>query len=206
MAAIQITDIIDTDYFVGEILLTNKTALLTDINQAINEYGEEILISLLGYSLYKSMINDSTSEPYKSLIEGAEFELTYSGITQTLKWQGLKNSYYKSLIAYYVYYKYQERNFIKPGAIGTNKPKAEAGDIVSPYPKMVNAWNRMIQLYGFFPHYNHYYFSSNNGIIQPDGGLIYDSLPSAYNYMCANIDSFSDWIFTPLRTINHFGI
>ena len=98
-------NIIDSTYFTGEILLTNKDALATDLTQAINQYEKEILISLLGYKLYKLMSASPTVEPYKSLIEGAEFDLTFAGITQTLKWEGLKNSAKISLIAYYVYYK-----------------------------------------------------------------------------------------------------
>lgn len=189
--------LIDSSYFTGEILLTNKDALATDLTQAIDQYEKEILISLLGYKLYKLMSASPTVEPYKSLIEGAEFDLTFAGITQTLKWEGLKNSAKISLIAYYVYYKYQERNFIKPGAVGTNKPKAEAAEIVSPYPKMVSAWNNMVNLYGQYP--------TKVSLLKPDG-YVFDCKPSAYNYMVANLDLFPDWIFTPVRMINQFGI
>ena len=189
--------IIDSTYFTGEILLTNKSALTDDITHAINQYEKEILIKLLGYKLYKMMLAGIDVEPYKSLVEGAEFELTIDGITQTLKWEGLKNSAKESLIAYYVYYKYQQRNYIKPGAVGTVKPKSEDSEIVSPYPKMVQAWNRMIEIYGYYP--------SSDSFVKPDGFII-DNNPSAYNYLCSNIDSFPDWIFTPMRKINTFGI
>lgn len=204
MATITPSQIIDSTYFTGEILLTNKTALTDDLTQSINQYGKEILISLLGYSLYKSMMSDSTSEPYKSLIEGAEFEMTFDGITQTLKWEGLKNTALESLIAYYVYYKYQERNITRPSGIGIIKPKAENSEVDDPTIKMTNAWNRMIELYGFFPY--SWFRDTSAKIIQPDGSLIYDNAPSAYNYLCANIDDFSSWIFQPLPYINPFGI
>lgn len=196
--------LIDSSYFTGEILLTNKTALASDLTQAITKYEKEILISLLGYELYDLMNNNQTIEPYKSLIEGAEFSIEFDGITQTIKWEGLKNSAKESLIAYYVYYQYQKRNFIKPSAISSVKPLAENADISSPYPAMVEAWNRMIDLYGYFP--NSWFMRSNASIMQPDGGLIYNNAPSAFNYMSANIDSFPKWIFTPLKTINSFGI
>ena len=65
----------------GEILLTNKTALATDIDEAITRYEKEILISLLGYKLYKLMVATPAIDPYKSLIEGAEFELTFDGVS-----------------------------------------------------------------------------------------------------------------------------
>lgn len=196
--------LIDSTYFKGDILLTNKTDLATDISEAIARYEKEILISLLGYKLYKLMIANPTVEPYKSLIEGAEFELTFDGITQLQKWNGLKNADKESLISYYVYYKYQERNFIKPSGIGTVKPKAENSELATPVWKMVNAWNNMINLYGLIP--NSWFITSCVSIIQPDGSAIYDNMPSAFNYMNANIDLFPDWIFTPLRPINPFMI
>jgi hypothetical protein len=196
--------IIDSSYLIGEILITNKTQLAAVLQTAIDQYEPEILKSLLGYSEYKKMIATPNDEPYKSLIEGAEFEMTFDGITQTLKWEGLKNSIKISLISYYVYYRYQESEYIKPGAVGTNKPQAENAKIVSPYPKMVTAWNNMINLYGWFD--NYWFKTSNANIIQPDGGLIFNDSPSAYNYMSANVADFPDWIFRPLRTINPFGI
>ena len=197
-------NLIDSTYFKGDILLTNKTDLATDISEAIARYEKEILISLLGYKLYKLMVASPTVEPYKSLIEGAEFELTFDGITQLQKWNGLKNSDKESLIAFYTYYKYQERNFVKPSAIGAVKPKAENAETVSPVWKMVNAWNEMIKLYGEFD--NLWFAQSYSTIIQPDGGLIFNNEPSAYNYLCANVSLFPDWIFTPLRPINPFMI
>jgi len=197
-------NLIDATYFKGEILLTNKTDLATVYDDYITKYEKEILISLLGYKLYSLMITNQSSEPYKSLIEGAEFELTFDGITQTIKWEGLKNSIKESLIAYYVYYRYQEEQFLMPGAIGTVKPIAEAAEVISPYSKMVSAWNKMLQLYGYYP--GVWFKYTHAKIVQPDGTLIYDDYPSAYNYLCANITDFPDWIFTPLKPINIFGI
>lgn len=195
--------LIDSTYFTGEILITNKTAISSDLTQAMTQYEKEILISLLGYKLYDLMINDQSSSPYKKLIEGAEFEMTFDGIAQTLKWEGLKNSIKESLIAYYTYYRYEERNYIKAGAVGTNKPMPENAQIVTPYPKMVQAWNNMLVLYGWFPRL---WFKYGRTIMQPDGSLIYNNAPSVYNYMCANIADFPDWIFTPIKPINPFGI
>ena len=197
-------NLIDSTYFKGDILLTNKTDLAADISEAIARYEKEILISLLGYKLYKQLVATPTVEPYKSLIEGAEFELTFDGITQLLKWNGLKNSDKESLIAFYTYYKYQERNFVKPSAISTVKAKAENAETVTPVWKMVNAWNEMIKLYGEFD--NLWFAQSYTTIIQPDGGLVFNNDASAFNYMSANVALFPDWIFTPLRPINPFMI
>lgn len=196
--------LIDSNYFVGDILITNKDKITVSLQSVIDKYEKEILISLLGYELYDLMINDQNTEPYKSLIEGAEFTMTFDGIEQKLKWEGFKNTAKQSLIAYYVYYKYQDENFIQPSGVGAIQAQAENADIISPYSKMVNAWNEMIALYGYFD--NYWFTSSNTCIIQPDGSRIFNNAPSAYNYMIANIESFPKWIFTPLRMINHFGI
>lgn len=186
--------LIDSTYFIGEILITNKTQLATEITDVISRYEKEILISLLGYKTYKAMIAAPAVEPYKSLIEGAEFEMTFDGITQLQKWIGFKNTDKKSLVAYYVYYKYQERIFSNPSGIGNIKQKAENADTTTPIYKMVNAWNNMIDLYGYVPCEN---------MIQPDG-TIYNNSASAFNYLSVNIDLFPDWIFTPLKPINSF--
>jgi len=162
------------------------------------KYEKEILISLLGYKLYTLLIATPTIEPYKSLIDGAEFELTFDGITQTVKWPGLANTEKESLIAYYVYCKYQEITATKPTAISTAKPKAEAVEIVTPLYKITAAWNKMVEMYGAYPY--------SDTIFIPTADEFYGSVPSAYNYMVANIADFPDWIFKPLKPINPFII
>lgn len=192
---------IDKSYFVGEILITNKDHLQDVIQQAIDQYEKEILISLLGYKLYNLMLASPDVEPYKSLIEGAEFDLTFEGEEQTLKWEGFKNSARESLCAYYTYYYYQKRTFVHNSGVGTVKAKAANAGVVSPYPKMVQAWNNMITLYGYFPNI---WFKYRKTMLRPDGGLIFNNAPSAYNYLCANISDFPDWFFTPIKPINPY--
>lgn len=191
-------NLIDSTYFKGDILLTNKTALATDISDAIDKYEKEILISLLGYKLYSLLVATPTIEPYKSLIDGAEFDLTFDGITQTVKWPGLANTEKESLIAYYVYCKYQEIMATRPTAVSTAKPQAEAVELVTPLYKITAAWNKMIEMYGQYPYME--------TIFIPVAADFYGSLPSAYNYLVANITDFPDWIFKPLKPINPFLI
>lgn len=179
---------IDNTYFVGEIAIPNQTGTIsnaTAITQAIGQYEKEILISLLGYKLYSLLIADLSeglpqTQIYKDLVDGAEFE--FNGIL--LKWNGLKNSDKQSLIAYYTYYKMIERETVHNSGIGVILAKGEKGNRVSPVNKMINAWDRMRQLYG-----------------KP-----YDSEPSAYNFLLANKESYPDWRFTPIDGINIFGI
>lgn len=198
--------LIDSTYFIGELIITDKGAIATDLQQAIDQYEPEILKAALGYRIYKEVIKTGAElvEPYKSLVQGAEFELEVDGELMLMKWEGLVNAQKKSFIANYVYYNYIKREYIKPSQVGTNKPTAKNAVMVSPYPKMVQAWNSMVEMYGMFP--NCWFRDSKFPFTKPDGSNIYTSDPSLYNYMCANIELFPDWIFTPIRTINEFGI
>ena len=204
---------IDNTYFVGEIEIPNKSGPIsnaTAITQAINQYEKEILISLLGYKLYSLLMADlgedgkPQTQPFIDLINGAEFEHTFAGQTMTLKWNGLVNAEKQSLIAYYVYYKYVEREVTHMSGIGNILPGSEKGGRVSSVNKMVNAWDRMRELYGkFSPELRRYYerFNSHSGLY-----YIHDDQPSAYNFLFANKESYPDWRFTPIWGINAFGI
>lgn len=198
--------LIDSTYFRGELLITDKGAIATDLQQAIDQYEPEILKAALGYRIYKEVIKTGVDlvEPYKSLVQGAEFEIEINGELMLMKWEGLANTQKKSFIANYVYYNYMKRNYIQPSQVGTNQPIAKNTVMVSPYPKMVNAWNQMVEMYGMFP--NSWFRDNRFLMTKPDGTQIYTDDPNLYNYMCANIDKFQDWIFTPIRTINEFGI
>ena len=199
---------IDNTYFVGEIAIPNQTGTIsnaTAITQAIGQYEKEILISLLGYKLYSLLIADlSEGEPqsqiYKDLVNGAEFEI--NGIL--LKWNGLKNSDKQSLIAYYTYYKMIERETVHNSGIGAILAKGEKGNRVSPVNKMINAWDRMRELYGKLPPQTKRYYENYISCV----AMYYphDFNPSAYNYLLSNKESFPDWRFTPICGINIFGI
>ena len=202
---------IDNTYFVGEINIPNVTDTLTaaGLTQAIDQYEKEILISLLGYKLYSLLIADCTnnvpaSQIYLDLVNGVEFDHVYRGETMTLKWEGLKNTALQSLIAYYVFYKYVERDVTRLYSAGVGaSPEGNGWIKVSPVNKLVNAWERMRELYGKIPpEYNRYY-GHNSDIILND---TFNRDPSAYNFLYANKADYPDWIFTPIWNINQFGI
>ena len=199
---------IDYTYFVGDISLpiSSNVNLRTAITEAITAYEDEILKKLLGYTLWKALDDDLVdgapqTQIYKDLVNGAEFSFTYEGYTINTKWEGLVNSAKKSLLAYYTYYQYR-RDFVGSSTgVGEVVNKPENAIIVSPIPKMVNAWNRMIDLYGETPLYLAKY---------PDYFLLdsnyehYNTKPSAYNFLLANISDYPDWVFTPLKKKHRF--
>src|SRR5574343_349333 len=196
---------IDSTYFVGEIQIPNVTANATAITQAINQYEKEILIQLLGYKLYSLLVADCTlgvpaTQIYKDLVNGVEFVHDPDGEAITLKWEGLKNSSLQSLIAYYVFYKYVERDVTRLYGTGISMVQPEKGfERVSPVNKMLNAWERMRELYGKMdPQYKDYFYKPLMGDELPG---TFNSDPSAYNFLYANMDNYPTWRLTPVWRI-----
>lgn len=203
---------IDSTYFVGEINIPNLTGTnsnATALAQAIAQYEEEILIDLLGYKLYSLLIADldenkaPQTQIYKDLVNGAEFTHSFAGAETLLKWKGLKNASKQSLLAYYTFFKYVERDVTHLSGAGVILAKGEKGSRSSSVNKMVNAWERMRSLYGTIPPSYRKYYSDMTGF-EPMG--IFNADPSAYNFLFANKANYPDWVFKPQWNINAFGI
>ena len=201
---------IDSTYFVGEINIPTRPAADTSLTQAITQYEKEILIQLLGYKLYSLLVADCTdgvpaTQIYKDLVNGKEFDHEFNGEIMTLKWEGLKGANNISLIAFYIYYCYVERDSSRYTGTGVSMtPAGEGFQRVSPEGKLINAWNRMRDLYGVIPpEYKCYFPGPIKGINLPG---VFTPDPSAYNFLYANKDSYPDWYFTAQWNINQFGI
>jgi len=193
---------IDSTYLNGEIAYPNLSDNATMLAAAITQYEKEILISALGYKLYSLLIADCSNfvpatQKYKDLVDGKEFQHeSITGDTITLKWEGLKNTQKQSLIAYYVYYKLLERETIHLSDVGTLVLKSEGGERVSPYDKMIMAWDRLRELYGIFPAQS--YSIYGNAAQKGEDFSIFNDDPSLFNFMYANKDNYPDWRFKPL--------
>ena len=200
---------IDSTYFTGELLIPGASTD-TQLTQAITQYEKEILMSLLGYTLYTALQADLSegvpqSQIYLDLVNGATFTHTFYGEEITLKWEGLINSGKLSLIAYYIYYKYVERHLVEyHGKAMTALPSGKDWERVNPVYKLCDVWDRMRTLYGKIP------VNYKNSFAYPvkgeDLGAVYDMEPSAYNFLYANKSDYPDWYFTALWNINAFGI
>ena len=201
---------IDSTYFVGEISIPNATsANVTSINQAIEQYEKEILIQLLGYKLYSLLVDDCTdgvpeTQIYKDLVDGAEFDLEYHGEAITMKWEGLRNASKLSLLAYYAFFKYVEREVTHLSGTGVILTPSGKGVRASSVNKLCNAWERMRSLYGVVPpNYKPYFSYPIKGKNLP---CVFSCEPSAYNFLFTNRSDYPDWVFTPQWNINQFGI
>ena len=200
---------IDSTYFVGEINIPNASTD-TSLTQAIPQYEKEILIKLLGYKLYSLLIADLSdgvpqTQKYLDLVNGKEFTHYYNGNEYTIKWEGLKGALSQSLISYYIFYKYVERDVTRLYGTGISRATTKEGwESVSPENKLINAWERMRELYGKLPPEYKYYYDTQ--ILCEEMPDTFDVNPSAYNFLFANKTDYPDWIFTPLWNINKFGI
>ena len=197
--------LIDNTYFVGDIALPNLDEVSNSFQATMNKYEEEVLKSLLGYTLYTEFIAALAGSPAQKWIDlrdGAEFTFEFCGQTITKKWNGLINSDLISLISYYTYYKYRYENLSTTTSINDVQGIAENATKVNDTRKMVYAWNRGLSLYGETP------------VFDPEWGFnkysttyeYYTDEPSAFNFLNANRSDYSDWIFTPLNRHNEFGL
>jgi len=186
-------NITDYTYFINEISIPIKStaALNGAINDSIALYEDEVLKKLLGYKLWKEMkaaydasvATVSTPLPTKwdRFINGAEFDYTIDGETCTDKWIGIKNVEKRSFVANYIYFFHRRNNVSQNSGVGETIAIVENSKIVSPYAKCVNAWNKMIDMYGELDECNN---PSPN--------------PSAYNFLLANASDYPDWKFTKM--------
>ena len=205
---------IDSSYFTGEIKLWEvgtSQANAANLTQAIGQYEPEILKLLLGYKLYSLLVADLNgsgipqTQRFIDLVNGKEFDHVIDGSTITLKWEGLKNSAKLSLIAYYIFYKYIERDVTRAYGSGVSQAKPSDGwERASAVNKLCGSWERMRSLYGKMPPELKPYYQSPISAGSIPGTFDYE--PSAYNFLFANIDTYPEWIFTPLWNLNAFGI
>ena len=176
-------------------------------------YEEVILKRLLGYDLYALYAADLATTPatpqnpteqrFKDLVDGKVFTFDYCGNTVTKEWKGLRDSTLKkSLIAYYVYYQYRNEEESFNSGAGQVTSNTENSSKIDVTPKLISAWNKMIDLYGQVP--NQYI---NKDLFLNQGNYKhFNSEPSAYNFLLANKETYPEWIFEPIVKQNIFGI
>jgi len=149
---------------------------------------------LLGYTLYKELKAEIEAGSYTTkwtrLVNGHEYEISYLGDTYLVHWNGLVNTELVSPLAYYIYYHYVKFHTTHTAGFGELMQKGENASRTSPSQKMVNAWNRFIDLRG-----------------DPSDDLIN---PTAYNFLYNFEDDvtngYDKWLFNVLRHTNTFGI
>jgi len=188
--------------FVGEIYISNTDRKETELTEAITKYEKEVLISALGYELYALLIADlddngiPQTERFVSLVNGIVFTNDFYGKEYPLMWDGLKSTTNQSFLAYYIFYKYVERNATHLADVGNISLDADSGKRVSPINMMRNAWYSMRGKYGIIPvQYRGRYRLPLN---VESSLIVFNNDPSIYNFLIANVDTYPEWVYNPI--------
>lgn len=215
--------IIKGSHFVGDIYLPQVGAGASSIvnnndliDKYILEYEPKILKKGLGRGLYKEFNENLQSDgsliaeadqKWEHLLNGTEY--TKGDITYF--WRGIvedHGTYYKSFIAYYIFYWYVKEENIKRTTLGTVKPSAENAEIASPNPKLTAAWRKF---------YEWYYGATSNqnpNIYMHKGHLVEDYFTgsnnskdvSLFQFLSDNRDIYPNWSFTRVENKTSWGI
>lgn len=114
-----------------------------EIEGYIEQYEPEYLRNALGYDLWKAFSEgiEGSGEPdqrWVDLLEGKEF--THCG--KTYKWEGFETT----PIQNFVYCNIREARASSTMAVSEVVPSSDNSIPVSPLQKMVDAWNRMVDV------------------------------------------------------------
>lgn len=202
---------IDSTYFVRDINVPFNNASASDaayskLLDSISRYENEVLKSLLGYTLWKELLDDLNesgvpqTQKWIDFVNGAEFSFELDGQTVSTKWNGIVNSDKVSLLSYYVYFKHRFYGQTSYSGIGETKAKGENSTVADGSYKITGAWNNMINLYGQVP----YEYTDKIFFQDSDNYVHYNDDPSAYNFLLANISDYSGWAFTPLKKKHNY--
>ena len=170
--------IIDETYFTREFSIPNVNEVQTDaydtLNYFVDEYVRQLLRDALGIESFNELDTyvidgafDSTGAPQYiiDLVNGKEYvkdDITY-------KWIGLiseEGVFKKSLLANYVYCKWFESSITYQSGVGEVSINVANANLVNPTQRLVNYWNKFIEMYQGLCNYKPtIYYKSNVRII-----------------------------------------
>lgn len=110
--------------FIGQNNIPDKATYGENLQWFINKYEPVLLMKLLGSDLYTAYIADPTNARFVAIIE----------------------TYLHPALVDYIYWFYLEDQGIQLTSLGASQSKKQNAITVSPYPKMVRAWNEMADL------------------------------------------------------------
>lgn len=181
-------NLIDESYFHTDISIPESANQYGSVGDYISKFEKEVLVFLLGYELFSAL--NAESEPYKELINGGVYEISYNGKIVKLKWPGLKNAEKISLISHYIYCEYLRKSASSLQQVGNFSGNSELSSVATILPKIYSAYSEFEEMYGY-----------------PGQSRL---IPSAYNYLSAKkpvTSEFDSWIFTNLKGgINGFDL
>jgi len=158
-------------YYKGEIYIPEakpsasnaSSSAIEEVESFINEYEEDCLLKCLGPSLYndlilnidesqESLIDTNSDQKWDDLMNGK----TYTDPENSSRfktWKGLRfksplsnSEYNRSLLAYYVYYFYEQKQYITNTLTGHQIESSKNAVSVPPTNKVVFAWRKFVTL------------------------------------------------------------
>lgn len=202
-------NLINEDYFVRDISIPTGTPdEVARLDSEIEKYEKEVLLKVLGYDLYYEFINNPIEQRFLDIRNGKEFVFDLCGKTIKRKYVGLTNSQKESLIAYYVYFYITRDRVSFTSSTGEINPDNENSNQISPYGKMVSAWNNYVEMAGDLTctRYNDPYFLDYFYKLEISSYMHVNDHPSLYNFLLANKEVYPEWEFDPCEKISIFGI
>lgn len=178
--------LITSDYFSLEINVPDSD--FSTLDDHIERLEPEILRRLLGPTLAASVMAYSVAseQRIKDIVEGKSYTKTFDGYDHTIRWNGLANTDYVSLIAYYVFYYWARDHATQSMAGGELKASFENAVPTSPALRMSRAWVRLRQLAGYPGQY--------------------PLEPSLYNFLLEHESSYPEWVWRGIGSVNSFDL
>lgn len=136
--------IIDKTYFIRGINLPTD-GYNNAIHSFIEQYEREYLRGIFGLDLAAQIEQyDPVASPQNiiDIVEGKSFVID----GENVRWNGLANQEKESPLAYYVYYHYVRDQFTHTAVVGEVKTKQENSTNANPRRKLVDAWNKYVEL------------------------------------------------------------
>lgn len=172
--------------FKGAIMLPNTSTSYPEGQQLatfIAQYEREYIITLFGYTMGTALIANIGSVTPDPDLDKILFGDTYTDSQNIVQeWIGFSNTQLQSPIANYVYCKVLQTRDSQTTGIGEAFPIAENTIRTDAGPKMVNAWNQMVE----WNYYLHEYIKANESVY-PD----YVGLRESNYYLHNTINRFS---------------
>lgn len=160
--------IIDNTYFRGDIYIPHAKPSITDdisgveddVLSFIDDYARECLLNCLGYNLFLEFsklldsnqtngLSQNAADKWNYLLNGHEYVCPDTGETKI--WRGIRyksnpaEGYNKSFLAYYVYYYYEQHDYIVRSDAGHEIVDSKNAQNTSPTMKVVLAWNKFVE-------------------------------------------------------------
>lgn len=140
--------IIDSTYFTGNLTIAqlSQPEVRDDLELLIAREEPKYLKLLLGLGFYNAFIDgidpiSGAEQRWLDLLNGIEYEYN----SRDYEWIGFENDLKQSPIANYIYAQYLKNLVETMTGVGTVKPATENGSLASATPKIVRAWNEMVE-------------------------------------------------------------